>query len=296
MSAPRTGTLALAWVLVYGVWGSAYLAMQVAGQSLGPLCLSALRGLGGGALLYLLLRVQGGQLPSWRAWRQWRDNAGIGILIVGISSGLLAWGVQGASSGLVAVLFSTMPIFACLLGAALQRTLPWRVLAGTLAGIGGIALVYRAELGLHAQELLAAAVLGAAAVTAWASVWTERGHMPPHVLAAASMQLLTGGAAAGLAAWGMNEPQGPWTISAAGALLYLSAAVSAGGFWAFNVLTQHAGATAASTYAYINPLVALALGLLWKDERLSNAAYAGMALVLFGVYLVIAPRAAQRLR
>lgn len=290
----RSGT-AWAWLVVYGVWGSSYLAMQFAATSMGPLRLSGWRGLLGGAVLWLVLKAQGQSLSGLGNWRAWRDPTIVGVLIIGVSSGLLAWGVRGTSSGMVAVLFATMPIFTWALQAAIAGSFTWKALLGSLLGIAGTALVYQSEWGQGISSV-PWAILLSAAVTAVASVWTERGRMPENLLASACMQLLAGGVAATLASSLTGEAQGPWTGTSARALLYLGAVVSALGFWAFNLLTTRFGATAASTYAYVNPLVALALGALWQSEQLRLVAYLGMAVVLVGVYLVIHAGTVQRLR
>jgi drug/metabolite transporter (DMT)-like permease len=283
--------LGLSFFAVYVVWGSSYMAVQLAATALPPLLLCGLRGLLGAGAIWLLLKHRGSQLPDLSDLRVWRGPALVGTLNITLSSVLLVWGLQHVSSGMTAVLFSTMPIFTCVINGVIQRHVAPRALVGTAMGIGGLLLVYAAHLG-GSWGWGHACVLGAALLSAVASVLTERGNMPRSVLASSCMQMAVGGVVATTLSILTLEQVGSFSWSAAAALAYLAIAVTAGGFLGFNILTIRMGSTVATTYASINPIVALVLGGLVLGEQLSLWEGAGVVVVVLGVLLVQTTRKA----
>lgn len=298
--------LAAALFAVYLIWGSSYLALKQAVSSMPALTVTGQRALLAGLVLLAL--------AAWR--RQPRPtlaqagNAALaGALVVACSSALLAEGMRSAGSGSSAVLFATMPIFACLMTALSGGGLRRRQWAGSLLGLMGVGLLHAPALDVpallaggtgpaagsaHAGGLAGTAtsghglVLASAAVMALGAVVIARSRQPASLLWAAGLQALCGGLLACAAAWLLGEPA-LWPSRAAGlAMLYLTLVVTVCGYLAYNHLSVRGGPVLATSYAYVNPPVALLLGVLFLGETLTATDLLAMALVLAGAALVVA--------
>ncbi|QDL52773.1 EamA family transporter [Rhodoferax aquaticus] len=279
----------LSFFTVYVVWGSSYMVVQMAATALPPLLLCGVRGLLAAGVLWLVLKHRGAALPALSDLKAWRGPALVGTLNITVVSALIVWGLQSVSSGMTAVLFSTMPIMTCVLNGALERRVAPRALLGTVLGIGGLLLVYEAYLG-GGWGVGHAYILSAAALASVSSVLTERGNMPRNVLVASCMQMAVGGLVGTVLSVLVAEPLGAITWSSMAALAYLALGVTAGGYLAFNILTLRMGSAVATTYASINPIVALLLGSVLLGEHLSLWEAAGVVVVVLGVLLVQSAR------
>ncbi|CDS53955.1 Permease of the drug/metabolite transporter (DMT) superfamily [Polaromonas sp. CG9_12] len=291
-SASRKLRLAAALFTVYVLWATSYLAIKHAVGVFPPLLMSGLRSLLAAAVLYGLLRLGGQTLPPFR---QWRDASWVGIFATTGGSALLAMGMRDTPSGMAAVLYATMPIFACLMlvfwwGARISG-LQW---LGSAFGLVGIILLNRdafwgsaASLDGPPRLLGPGLVLASAACTALAAALTSRGKMPHSVLASTCIQLLVGGVVTTLVAIGLGQDIGRPSGSALGAFLYLSLVISVCGCLAFNDLTHRAGPAVATSYAYVNPPVALALGALFLGESVTGQGMLAMVIVLLGVAMML---------
>lgn len=289
----RRWQIVLALAAVYVVWGSTYLAINLAIQTVPPLTMAGARFLLAGAILYAVAR-RGAPRPEPR---QWGSAALVGGLMLLGGNGGVCWAEQHVPTGFAALLIATVPLWTALFdwlrpGGARPRLL---VAAGVLTGFAGVALLVRPT-GAHAVHPWGAAVLTAAAAS-WAAGSLAARHvpLPRNLFLASAMEMLAGGAlllASGAAAgeWARFDPAAVSPRSAL-AVAYLVAFGSLVGFTAFAFLLRHTTSAVATTYAYVNPVVAVALGWAVLGEALSTRAAVAAGVVLAAVALItMAPR------
>lgn len=288
MSVRRLPLLLLAaFAALYLIWGSTYLAIRIGVESWPPLLLAGVRFVLAGVLFYAWLRVRGVPAPSAREWRA----AGLVgcLLLVGGNGAVSVAQHAGVASGVAALAVATVPLFTLLFGlfwGQRTRRLEW---AGILLGLAGIVLL---NLGTNLQgsPLGAALLLFAAASWSFGSVWSRYLPMPAGAMASAAQMLLAGILLllASLAS-GERLQQVP---NAAGwaALLYLVLFGSIVAFSAYLYLLKTVRPAAATSYAYVNPVVAVLLGILFAGERIVAEEWLAMLVIIAGVVLIGLPQ------
>lgn len=292
MAAPSAGdprpasTLAigLALMAVYLIWGSTYLGIRFALEGGWPplLAVSGGRMLLAGTLLYAVLRWRGVPAPTRK---QWPSLAVMGLLMMLLGNGMVVLAEEDVSSGLAAIAIASMPLWMGLFGAMSGRH-PSR---GEWLGIG---IGFIGVLWLNAGSSLSSTPRGLTllliAPIAWAfgSVWSRGRDLPSPFMAAAT-QMLCGGVmliALGLA-MGERLPAAPTTQGTA-ALIYLAILGSIGGFGAYVWLLNHVRPALASSYAYVNPPIAVMLGAWLGDEHFGLHDLGALAVILIGVVAI----------
>lgn len=283
MPTPRTvWPIALALLAVYVIWGSTYLAVRFALPSIPPFLLTGVRFVTAGAILYLVLRLRGATPPSLR---QWGNAALIGLLLMGGGMAGSAYAQQWVGSGVTALTLATVPLWTALVAGLFgewPRPLEW---SGIAVGLAGIALL-NLEGDLRASPLGAVLLLLSAISWSFGSVWSRTRDLPAGAMATAA-QMLTGGAAllATSAATG-ERLTGPLPGAPLAALAYLTIFGSLVAFSAYMYLLAHVRPALATSYAYVNPVLALALGVTLGGERVSAAGWLALPVVIAGVALV----------
>lgn len=274
--------VAIALLSLYFVWGSTYLAIRVAVATYPPFLMAAIRFLCAGAALYAFLRWRGMRAPT-RA--QWINSALTGVMLLGFGNGLVCYAEQSVASGLAAVAVASMPLFAAVFGGLYghwPRRLEW---LGLGVGFAGVILL---NLGgsMGGAPLGALALVVAAASWAFGSVWSKRRDMPPAAMNTAA-QMLTGGAALLIFAliFGERLPVAP-PLSATLAIVYLAIAGSLVGFSAYLYLLNTVRPALATSYAYVNPPVAVLVGALFGGEIVHSFDLVAMMVILAGVALI----------
>jgi len=283
------GALAVAFALgsVYVLWGSTYLAIRFALESYPPFLLGAGRMFLAGAIMYAVLRWRGVAPPSRK---QWRTLWLLSIWMVLLSNGLVNLAETEVDSGLAAIAVASMPLFAGVF-AMLRGRHPSKIEWIGLA-IGFLGVIW-----LNAGSKLSASTLGLVCLTvapiawAWGSIWSRDQDLPSPFMAA-SAQMLTGsiwmlGAAV---ATGERITAMP-TWAATGAMLYLVVAGSIFGFTAYIWLLHHVRPALATSYAYVNPPIAVLFGALLAGERFTSHDLGAMAVILVGVVIITLARA-----
>ncbi len=268
-----------ALLAVYLLWGSTYLAIRVALETIPPFTLGALRFLLAGGGLYLFLRLRGAPVPSPR---EWRAATITGVLLFVGGNGFVVLGEQWVSSGLVALVVGTMPLWAALFAGASGQRSSGREWLGLALGFLGITVL---SLGgdLHAAGAGAVLVLLAPVCWALGVVLGRRGPLPVGAMAAAS-QMLSGG----VVLLGLSLVRGE-TLHAVPsgrslfALFYLIVFGSLVGFTAYGYLLRNTRTAVANSYAYVNPIVAIVLGAALAGEAVSPATWIAAAIILSGV-------------
>lgn len=289
-----------AMLTLYLVWGSTYLAIRFAVETIPPFLMAALRFLLAGLILLVWRRLAGDPMPSLR---QWRAAGVVGLFLLLGGNGGVVWAEQRVPSGITALLIGCTPLWMVLLDALRRRRLPTpAVMAGVLAGLAGIALlVGPAELtGLHG----AVDPMGALVITLSALSWAAgslisqqsalNGNMPTSPLVSTAAQMLTGGAALLLLGtfsgqWAGFNPT-TFTPRSVWAALYLLVAGSLIAFSAYVWVLKNAPITLVSTYAYVNPLVAVFLGSLLAAEPLTPRVMLASLVIVAAVALITLKR------
>ena len=284
-SRPRV-LVPLALLSLYLVWGSTYLAIRIAVASYPPFLMAGVRFLGAGAVLYGFLRWRG-MAPPTRA--QWLNSAATGAMLLGLGNGLVCFAEQDVASGLAAVAVASMPLFAAVFGGLYghwPRQMEW---LGLGVGFAGVILL---NLGgsMAGSPIGALALVAAAASWAFGSVWSKRRNMPPAAMNTAA-QMLTGGALLFVFALAIGErwPAAP-PVSASLAIVYLATFGSLLGFSAYLYLLNTVRPALATSYAYVNPPVAVMVGALFAGEAVHGLDVVAMVVILVGVGLITLAR------
>ncbi len=278
---PSAALVVLALLALYGIWGSTYLAMRVALESVPPFLMSGPRFVLAGAGMYVVVRWRGAPAPS-RA--EWIASAKVGVLLLTLGNGAVAIAEQSVSSSVAAIVVGSMPIWAALFGRLLGTRAKGAEWAGLVLGFVGVVLL---NLG-GALQFDARGLVLLVAPIAWAagSVWSQRLSLPAGPISTA-MQMLAGGAAMlVLAAVTGERIHHVPSARSLGAMLYLALFGSVVAFTAYTWLLRNVRPALATSYAYVNPLVAVLLGWTLGGERVSGLTLAAAAVSIAAVALI----------
>lgn len=276
----------LGLLALYVIWGSTYLGIRFALEGWPPFLLAGVRFLIAGVLLFGYLRLRGMASPTLR---QWRNAAFVGTLLLGLGNGLVCFAEERVSSGIAAVAVASMPLFAALFGSRYGHRPNRREMLGLLIGFAGV-VVLNLGSDLSGSRIAALALLLAAAAWAFGSVWSKQQDMPAGPMNTAA-QMLCGSAAVLLMGFAGGErlPAHP-ALHANFALAYLVVVGSLIGFSAYLYVLKHARPVLATSYAYVNPPVAVLFGVLLAGEHVGPPEIAGMAIILLGVATITLAR------
>ena len=285
----------LALGTVYLLWGSTYLGIKYALYTIPPFLMGSLRFLAAGGVLYLLAIRQGDTAGDRPGSRQWLAALAIGgALLVGGNGGVIL-AEQYVQTGVVALFVATAPLWMAVIDRLIfGRRLPALVIMGLVIGFGGVAFLIGAP-GSGRINLFGAA-LALAAPLCWASgsVFTRHVKLPVRPLVAASMEMLWAGVLFGLLSLVTGElGRVHWQgISRTSwiALLYLTVFGSLVGFSAYVWLLRSAPLSLVSTYAYVNPVVAVVLGAIFIGEALTPRILVAGTIILAAVALIVVAR------
>jgi drug/metabolite transporter (DMT)-like permease len=280
--APSRTALALALASVYLVWGSTYLFIRLALEGYPPFLLGGTRFLSSGIALLAWQKLRGAPMPTAV---QWRNCAVVGTLLLATGNGLVCFAEQSVASAIAAIVIASVPawagVFSWTRGQRLSRT-EWIGI-----GIGFLGVVLLNAGGEFRAEPIGMAALVIAAIS-WAcgSIW-GRGRDLPTPFTATAAQMITGGAVMMVVAMLLGERYAPHPpVLASLSLLYLAVVGSIAGFGAYAYLLAHARPALATSYAYVNPPIAVLLGVLIADERLQPSSLVAMAVILAGVAFI----------
>ncbi|MEZ4769297.1 MAG: drug/metabolite exporter YedA [Caldilineales bacterium] len=290
--AGRCLRLAAAFAAVYLIWGSTYLAIRVAIETIPPFVMAGGRFLLAGAILFIWSAARGTPRPT-RA--QWMGALIVGGLLLAGGNGAVTWSEQEVPSGLAALVVATIPIWMVLLDALRPGgTRPNRfTLLGVAIGFLGIVLLFGpADLReTHGIRPISMIVLFFAPLSWAIGSLYSRGAPKPHApLQGIGMQMLCGGAllliAATLTGQWAEFDAGGVSLASAASLLYLIFFGSIVAYSAYIWLLTATTPAKVSTYAYVNPIIAVFLGWAIADEPVTLSMLAAMAIILFSVTLI----------
>jgi drug/metabolite transporter (DMT)-like permease len=299
--APPRPALVAGFAALYLIWGSTYLGIKFAVESLPPFLMAGWRFVGAGLVLYLVLRFQGVRASG----AHWGAAVVSGALLLLGGNGLVTWGQQqGVPSGIAALIVATTPLWMVLVEwLCYQGARPrWRVVCGLLAGFAGaVLLINPATLNTPDRPLLATlAILGAPVLWSYGSLLSRSQPHSAAPLLTSALQMIAGGGLMVLGGTLLGEwPQlAERAVSPRSALAfaYLTLIGSLVGFTTYTWLLRVASPTAVATYAYVNPLVAVFLGWLLGSEALQSSTLYAAVLIAGAVALITRRRAADDLQ
>lgn len=283
--------IALALATVYVIWGSTYLAIRFAIETLPPFWMAGVRFVTAGALLYGWARWRGAPRPSPA---NWKAAAFIGALLLVGGNGGVVWAEQRVDSGATALLVSTVPVwmvlFEWLRRGGNRPTVG--VVAGLALGFAGLVMLVKPTGGgANAVDPVGAAVLLVACVSwAWGSLRSRHVALPESPVMATGLEMLTGGVILLLVGLASGEASNLDLAGASAksllALAYLIVFGALVGFTAYVWLLRVAPPALVSTYAYVNPVVAMFLGWALAGEPLTTGMLTAAAVILTGVTLI----------
>ncbi|MGE5243916.1 MAG: EamA family transporter [Betaproteobacteria bacterium] len=284
-----------AWVTVCLIWGTTYLGIRIALESIPPLLMAGFRWLAAGAILLAILVARGERLPLRRTWGV---LAVLGLLLLGLGNGGVVWAELTVPSGLTAVLVAASPFWMVGVERFMRDSdrLTLRAAAGLAIGFGGIVALVWPEVGAGSggRAFLVGVAATQLACLGWAlgSAYARRHDRHENVLMAAAFEMLFGGMFL-IAAGSLRHEWAKlaFTPRTAGALTYLILFGAIAGFSAYAYALKHLPVATVSLYAYVNPIIAVALGTLLLDEPFTPRAAAAAAVVLAGVAMVRPPYA-----
>jgi drug/metabolite transporter (DMT)-like permease len=281
--APRTagGRLALALAVVYLVWGSTYLAVHVALGSFPPLLLSGLRNSFAGVGLFVLAMRR---KPAWPPPAEIRNAGLVGTMLVGLSSGMLAFGMRTVGTGTAAVMVATVPLFATVIAAIAGRAIA--KVEWLAVGLGFVGILI-----LSHGDTSPGSAGGSLAIVCAALFWAGGAHLagrlklPSDLFLSTALQIGLGGAMSTIVALLSGERMLEIHFLPLLAFVYLMLVGTMAAYVAYGYLIRHTSPIIASSCMYVNPVVAVALGALLLGEPVTRATVIATVVILSSVGL-----------
>jgi drug/metabolite transporter (DMT)-like permease len=289
---PSRWKVILAFGLVYLFWGSTYLGIDIAVQTIPPALMCATRFLIAGTLMLVACALTGRTV--WYSPRQIALAGVVGVLLLMGGNLTLSYAELSVSSGLAALIIAVTPLWFLVLHSLVlgHHHISWRGKVGLALGIAGLFVLFYPELTSHSalgrKEFWASvSLLGGSFSWALGSVLSKRWQSGMDIFSATSWQVTIAGVANLIFAVGAGDfSRVVWTGRGIGAVMYLVVCGSWIGYTAYIWLLEHVHTSKVSTYAYVTPVVAVFLGWLILHERVDKFILAGSAVVIVSVVLV----------
>jgi drug/metabolite transporter (DMT)-like permease len=299
--APRAASAVLVWtaiLILYVVWGSTYLAIRVAVESIPPFVMGAIRFAIAGLVMLAAVAIARRGAIARPTRRELRDCAIIGTCLMFGGMGLVSWGEQTVPSGISGVLIAMMPVWVAIYGRTFFRErLPGLAIAGIVIGMIGVVVLVGQGIAVDRNLDPAGITVLVLSPMAWAAGATfsaNRARLPADPFLATSLEMLSGSIVLAIAAVLSGELAGfrPGAVTADGVLAtaYLTAIGSLVAFTAFVWVIRHAPLPLVTTYAFVNPVIAVFLGWLLLHEAVGSVQLAAGAVIVLGVALIIIAR------
>jgi drug/metabolite transporter (DMT)-like permease len=283
--APRL-LIGLSLLALYFIWGSTYLAIRIALESFPPLLMTGFRFIVAGSIIFVFLRLRGAPLPTRE---QWRNATIVGILLLAGGTGAVTFAEKDVDSGLAATAVATVPLWAALFAGIWERFPSRREWLGIGIGLCGVVLLNLND-GLRGSPLGAILLFLAPLSWAFGSMWGRHIAMPNGLMATA-VEMLGGGVVLLVLGTLTQERIAPViTLESVLALAYLITFGALIAFSAYVYLLKHTRPTLATSYAYVNPVVAVGLAALAGDAPLTLNGVAAITIILVGVAVLTLAR------
>jgi drug/metabolite transporter (DMT)-like permease len=279
----------LAWIAICIIWGTTYLAIRVGVEHIPPMLFAGMRWIIAGSIFISILKLLGKTFPKKE------DILHIGIMglaMLGFGNGLVVVGEQYISSGLAALLITTVPFWVVGMETISKRgpKINVKIISGLIIGIVGISLIFGSDWeDLFSTQYLFGVLSIFGAVVAWSfgTVYSKYKKVNAHPLVSASIQMLIAGVVQLILGTILGEfNQLSFSSDGLLALIYLIIAGSIFGYGSYIYAIEHLPLSLVSTYAYINPVIAVFLGWLFLDEKLNLMIGIGAVVIILGVILV----------
>ncbi len=291
-STPGRTALILAFTAIYIIWGSTYLGIRVAIETMPLFAMAGTRFVIAGSILFVFLRARGAPTPTSR---QWGANAITGTFLLLGGNGLVVWAEQFVPSGVTALLIGVQPLFFVLTewawpGGSRPTIITTSALLLGFAGVAWLAAPWERPSAGGLNLLGVLAILGACVFWAFGSIYSRHARHGADPLLASSLQMLTGGLALMLAA-ALHGELGHIDVAAIStrswiAFGYLITFGSLIGFSTFVWLMRHSTPARVSTYAYVNPIVAVFLGWLILHEPITARTLVASVIIIAAVVII----------
>lgn len=281
-----------AMATIYVVWGSTYLAIRIMVETMPPLLGAGVRFAAAGAIFWAVLRVRGGAARVRISRREAAGAALIGTLLCFGGNGLVTVAEQDVPSGLAALVIGAVPLWVVLLRAADRQRVPRATVAGAALGFAGLAVLVLPGDRPGNAPLWGLLLLVAASIS-WAagSFYSDRIALPQDAFTSTAFQMLLGGTGmivAGLAAGEAGDVDpGAFSARSLVAFVYLIFVGSLLAYTAYTWLLKNAPISTVTTYAYVNPVIAVALGAVVLSEEVTVTVVAGAAAIVVSVATVV---------
>ena len=279
----------IAWIAVCIIWGTTYLAIRVGVEHIPPMLFAGIRWIIAGSIFITILKFLGKSFPAKK------DLLHIGIMgiaLLGFGNGLVVVGEQYISSGLAALLITTVPFWVVGMESLLSKgpKINSKIIAGLLVGLLGISLIFGSDWEdlFNIKYLLGVlSIFGAVVAWSFGTVYSKYKKINVHPLISASVQMLIAGVVQIILGILLGELSiVSFSTSGIAALVYLIIAGSIFGYGSYIYAIEHLPLSFVSTYAYINPIIAVFLGWLFLDEKLNVMIGIGAVVIILGVVLV----------
>src|ERR1700761_1014234 len=279
---------ALAFAVIYLAWGATFVAIRIAVGVIPPFLAAAIRFLTAGLLLYGFVRLRGAPRPTLR---EWRSLALLGTLVIFLDYSAYFWGERYVSSGAAAMIAGTIPLITGLLEMLVfrQRVFRWSALLTIALGFTGVAVLVSGQVKGGQPLLPSLALIGGCVAWSLGMVLARSIPLPSSRAVAAGAEMIIGGTLLLLAAATTGElhhvPHIAWRPALA--LIYLIFIGSLLTFTCFVWLLGQVSAGKVASHAFVNPVVAVALGAWLLGEPITRATLGGMALILVSVFCIL---------
>ena len=292
---PNTGLLILAFATIYVVWGTTYLAMRVAVETIPPFMMAGVRFLLAGSVTFLFLKLRGVATPGFV---QWKQGAIVGLFLMVGGNGLVSWAEQEIPSGIAALVVASMPIWMCIFDWLLFKgSRPGGYTAiGLILGFVGMGILFAPSFSSGAAsslDLFSLVVLVFAPVF-WSigSLYSRTANLPSNVFMSAAIQSMSGGLVLLLTSIMLGEW---WNLDQVStnsilAMLYLAIFGSIIALSTYVWLLKQVSPSRVSTYTYVNPIIAVLLGWLILDETITAQTIFAICVIVGSVVMVVMSR------
>jgi len=300
---PRGAPIWIGMLVLYLVWGSTYLGIAIAVDTIPPFIMASVRFLAAGLVLMTWSIAREGRSFVTPTRREWRDSAIVGALLLGGGMGMVAYGEQTVPSGIAAILIAMMPVWVAVLGGIFYgERLPRLAIMGVVVGFVGVAILVGpsalGSAGAFDPIGIAAILLSPIAWSTGSLFASHRAVLPKRPLVATGLQMLLGGLVLAAMAVATGElttfDAGAISRSSFMALIYLTVVGSLLAFTAYGWLLRVAPLPLVSTYAYVNPVVAVILGSLILGETVDARTVIAGAIIISAVVLIVTARGRMR--
>jgi drug/metabolite transporter (DMT)-like permease len=279
---------ALAFAVIYLAWGATFAAIRVAVETVPPFLAAAIRFLVAGLLLYGFVRLRGTARPTAR---EWRSLALLGTLVIFFDYSAYFWGERYVASGTAAMIAGTIPLITGLLEMLVfrQRAFRWSALLTIALGFCGVTVLVSGQVKGGQPLLPSLALVGGCVAWSLGMVLSRSIPLPSSRAVAAGAEMMIGGSLLLLLSAATGElrhiPHIGWRPAAA--MIYLIFIGSLLAFTCFVWLLKHVSASKTASHAFVNPVVAVALGAGMLGEPITRTTLAGMALILLSVFCIL---------